>query len=64
MMKFDKFTIKVQEALVASQSLARNKDNQQIEPVHLLISFIEQQDGITTPLFQKLGISIQQDSVN
>jgi ATP-dependent Clp protease ATP-binding subunit ClpB len=59
-MKFDKFTIKVQEALVAAQSLARNNDNQQIEPVHLLNSFIEQQDGITTPLFQKLGVNIQQ----
>ena len=59
-MKFDKFTIKVQEALVAAQSLARNNDNQQIEPVHLLISFIEQTDGITTPLFQKLGANIHQ----
>ncbi len=61
-MKFDKFTIKVQEALVATQSLARNNDNQQIEPIHLLISFIEQPDGIATPLFQKLGINIQQIS--
>ncbi|MFX0070575.1 MAG: ATP-dependent chaperone ClpB [Candidatus Hermodarchaeota archaeon] len=59
-MKFDKFTIKVQEALVASQSLARNNDNQQIEPIHLLISLIQQQDGITTPLLQKLGVSIKQ----
>jgi ATP-dependent Clp protease ATP-binding subunit ClpB len=59
-MKFDKFTIKVQEALVAAQSLARNNDNQQIEPIHLLNSFIEQQDGIATPLFQKLGVNVQQ----
>ena len=60
MMKFDNFTIKVQEALVAAQSLAANNDNQQIEPIHLLIALIEQQDGITTPLLQKLGIQIQQ----
>lgn len=60
MMKFDKFTIKVQEALVAAQSMARNNDNQQVEPIHLLISLIEQQDGITTPLFQKLGVNLQQ----
>ena len=59
-MKFDKFTIKVQEALVAAQSMARNNDNQQVEPIHLLISLIEQQDGITTPLFQKLGVNLQQ----
>jgi len=59
-MKFDNFTIKVQEALVAAESLARNNDNQQIESVHLLIALIEQQDGITIPLLQKLGTNIQQ----
>ncbi|MFX1269630.1 MAG: Clp protease N-terminal domain-containing protein, partial [Promethearchaeota archaeon] len=47
-MKFDKFTIKVQEALMAARSLAQTNDNQQIEPIHLLISLIEQQDGVTT----------------
>jgi ATP-dependent Clp protease ATP-binding subunit ClpB len=56
MMKYDKFTIKVQEALMSARSLAQTNDNQQIEPVHLLISLIEQEDGITTPLFQKLGV--------
>ena len=56
-MKFDKFTIKVQEALIAARSLAQNNDNQQIEPIHLLISLIDQDDGITTPLYQKLGLN-------
>ena len=60
MMKFDKFTIKVQEALMAARSLAQNNDNQQIEPTHLLISLIEQEDGITTPLYQKLGLNLDQ----
>ncbi len=60
MMKFDKFTIKVQEALMAARLLAQTNDNQQIEPIHLLISLIEQKDGITTPLLQKLGINISQ----
>ncbi|NHJ22465.1 MAG: ATP-dependent chaperone ClpB [Candidatus Lokiarchaeota archaeon] len=60
MMKFDKFTIKVQEALIAARSLAQNNDNQQIEPIHLLISLIDQEDGITTPLYQKLGLNIDQ----
>ncbi len=60
MMKFDKFTIKVQEAVMAARSLAQTNNNQQIEPIHLLISLIEQQDGITTPLLQKLGINNSQ----
>lgn len=57
-MKFDKFTIKVQEGLMAAQSLAQNNENQEIEPPHLLVSLIEQQDGIATPLFQKLGVNL------
>lgn len=57
-MTFDKFTIKVQEGLKAAQSLAQNNENQQIEPLHLLVSLIEQQDGIATPLFQKLGVNL------
>jgi len=36
MMKYDKFTIKVQEVLIAARSLAQTNDNQQIEPIHLL----------------------------
>ncbi len=60
MIKYDKFTIKVQEALMAARSLAQTNDNQQIEPIHLLIALIEQKDGITTPLFQKLGVNNNQ----
>ncbi|MFX1388961.1 MAG: ATP-dependent chaperone ClpB [Promethearchaeota archaeon] len=58
-MKFDKFTIKVQEALMAARALAQERDHQQIEPVHLFIALLDQQDGITTPLLQKLGINIR-----
>ena len=60
MMKFDKFTIKVQEALMSARSLAQSNDNQQIEPVHIVLSLIEQQEGITRPLFQKLGVNLNQ----
>jgi ATP-dependent Clp protease ATP-binding subunit ClpB len=60
MMKFDKLTIKVQEALMAARSLAQERDHQQIEPVHLLIALIDQQDGITSPLLQKLGINVKE----
>ncbi len=58
-MKYDSFTIKVQEALVAAQSLAQTNDHQYIEPIHMLIALINQQDGIATPLLQKLGVDVQ-----
>jgi len=60
MMKFDKFTIKVQEAIMAARSLAQERDHQQIEPVHILVALIDQQDGITTPILQKLGVDVKQ----
>ncbi len=58
MMKLDKFTVKVQEALMTAKSLADNNNHQLIEPVHVLISLAEQQDGVARPLLQKLGINI------
>jgi ATP-dependent Clp protease ATP-binding subunit ClpB len=60
MMKFDKFTIKVQEALVAARSLAQTNDHQQIEPLHIVLALIDQQEGIASPLFQKLGVNLNQ----
>ena len=56
MLRMDKFTIKVQEALLEAKSLAERNHHQQIEPSHLLIALLNQQDGITIPIFQKLGV--------
>jgi ATP-dependent Clp protease ATP-binding subunit ClpB len=58
MLKLDKFTIKGQEALVSAKSLAEKNDHQRIEPVHILLSLIKQEDGITRPILQKLGINV------
>ncbi|MCU0579757.1 MAG: AAA family ATPase, partial [Desulfobacterota bacterium] len=54
-MRFDKFTIKVQEAIQSAQSLAEGMGHQQIEPEHLLTAFLNQPDNILNPLIQKLG---------
>ncbi len=58
MMKFDNFTIKTQEMLMSAQSIAEGYNHQQIEPVHLVLALLEQADGITIPLLQKLGVNI------
>lgn len=42
-MNIEKFTTKFQEALSEAQSLAIGKDNQFIEPVHLLTALLNQQ---------------------
>ncbi len=55
-MRLDKFTVKAQEAFVDAQNLATQYGNQQIEPEHLLLSLLNQSDGITIPILQKLGV--------
>ncbi len=57
-MRLDKFTIKAQEALQNSQIIASNHNNQYIEPLHLLLSLIQQEDGIVKPILQKIGANI------
>jgi ATP-dependent Clp protease ATP-binding subunit ClpB len=57
-MRFDKFTTKFQQALSDAQSLAVGHDNQMIEPQHLLLALLEQEDGGTTSLLQRAGVNV------
>ena len=57
-MRMDKLTTKLQLAIADAQSLAIGKDNQFIEPEHLLLSLIDQQDGATKPLLAKAGVNV------
>src|SRR5215468_2129892 len=59
MIRFDKLTLKGQEALQAAQSHAQEKSNQQVAPEHLLWALIEQKDGVVLPILQKLGVNFQ-----
>jgi ATP-dependent Clp protease ATP-binding subunit ClpB len=45
MMRLDKLTTKLQEVLSDAQSLAVGNDNQYIEPVHVLIALLNQNDS-------------------
>jgi len=58
-MRFDKYTTKFQQAFADAQSLAIGKDNPYIEPQHLLLALMEQQDGSTSSLLSKGGINVQ-----
>jgi ATP-dependent Clp protease ATP-binding subunit ClpB len=59
MIRFDKFTLKSQEALQAAQAHAQEKGNPQLAPEHLLWALIQQKDGVVLPVLQKLGANIQ-----
>ena len=54
-MRFDKFTTRFQEGFADAQSLAVGADGQFIEPQHLLLALLEQQDGGTAALLGKAG---------
>src|SRR5579885_475043 len=56
MLRFDKMTVKAQEAVQESQEVAARHENQSIEPLHLLVALVEQKDGVVPPLLARLGI--------
>ena len=57
-MRFDRFTIKAQEALQTAQSLASDAQSPELGVEHLMLALIGQTDGIVVPIFQKLGADI------
>jgi len=57
-MRIDKFTTKFQQALADAQSLANGNDQQFIEPQHLLLALINQDDGGTASLLSRAGVNV------
>ncbi len=56
MLRYDKLTVKAQEALQHAQDIASKAGQQQIEPLHLLAALVGQQDGVVPPLLNRLGV--------
>ena len=58
-MRLDKFTEKAQEALQEASELARGLGQQAIEPEHLILALIRQQEGVARTLLERAGVSVQ-----
>jgi ATP-dependent Clp protease ATP-binding subunit ClpB len=58
-MRQDKLTTKFQQALADAQSLAVGHDNQMIDPQHLLLALLQQDDGGTSSLLAQAGVNVQ-----
>ena len=56
-MRFDKLTTKFQQAIADAQSIAVGQDNPTIEPQHLLLALLQQDDGSTLSLLQRSGVN-------
>ena len=57
-MRFDKLTTRFQQALSDAQSMAVGQDHAYIEPQHLLLSLLQQEDGGTASLLQRSGANV------
>jgi len=58
-MRLDRLTSKFQLALADAQSLALGRDNQFIEPVHLMSALLTQEGGTVRPLLISAGVDAQ-----
>ena len=56
MLRFDRLTLKAQEAVEGAQEIAGKHGNQQLEPLHLLAALLAEREGIVFPVLQKLDV--------
>jgi ATP-dependent Clp protease ATP-binding subunit ClpB len=57
--RWDKFTVKAQEAVQRANELASEHGNPELLPVHLLAALVEDREGIVPPVLEKIGIGPQ-----
>ncbi|HEX9027741.1 MAG TPA: ATP-dependent chaperone ClpB [Anaerolineales bacterium] len=57
-MNLDKYTQKSQEAILAAQHLAQDYNHQTIEPAHLLLALLQQEQGVVPALVTKIAGSV------
>jgi ATP-dependent Clp protease ATP-binding subunit ClpB len=57
--RWDKFTVKAQEAVQRANELASEHGNPEFAPLHLLAALVEDKEGIVAPVLEKIGIGPQ-----
>jgi ATP-dependent Clp protease ATP-binding subunit ClpB len=57
--RWDKFTVKAQEAIQVANDFASEHGNPELQPLHLLIALVEDQEGVVVPVLSKVGANPQ-----
>jgi ATP-dependent Clp protease ATP-binding subunit ClpB len=57
--KWDKFTVKSQEALQVAQGTAAENGNPEVLPLHLMAALMEDKEGVVLPVLEKVGVGVQ-----
>ncbi len=55
-MDFEKFTVKMQNAIESAVNLSQERQHTEVTPAHVIIALTEQKDGVLRALFEKLGV--------
>ena len=58
--KWDKLTVKSQEAIQAAQGMAVENGNPEVLPLHLMAALLEDKEGVVLPVLEKMGVPVQQ----
>ena len=58
MIRFDRFTVKAQEAVQRAQQIAQGENHQGLNGVHLLLALLEQREGVVTGIVERLGANV------
>ncbi|MEZ5993497.1 MAG: ATP-dependent chaperone ClpB [Planctomycetota bacterium] len=57
-MRLDKLTVKTQEAVQDAVEIARKRNNQALEPEHVTLALLKQDEGVVRPMLQKVGANV------
>lgn len=58
-MDLNRFTYKAREAIAAAQNIAARYHHQQLEPEHLLLALLEQEEGLANKLLTRAGVEVK-----
>src|SRR5208282_6781710 len=56
--RWDKLTVKAQEAMQRANDLASEHGNPELQPVHILTALIEDHEGIVAPVLERVGLHV------
>ena len=56
--RWDKLTVKAQEAMQRANDLASENGNPELQPVHILAALLEDREGIVAPLLERVGLHV------
>jgi ATP-dependent Clp protease ATP-binding subunit ClpB len=58
--KWERLTVKSQEAVQAAQGFAAENGNPEVLPLHLMAALLEDREGVVLPVLEKVGVPVEQ----